>query len=105
MKPIIEQYNPGTIYEVNYIDGIMVAPDVRLESGHWLNTFKKYGNQKKPEFWFKRKPKLVEIHHYYVKDVIILSISFHLMVSTNEDFSDWFLLKKPLRMTMTRQGQ
>ena len=103
MKPVVEWYKKGTIWEVQYIDGIMVTPDDRKERSIWLNKFIKYGNQKKPKFWFNRNPRLKG--EYFVKDMIIMSTYLHLMVSENKDFSDWFLVKKPHMMTLIREAR
>lgn len=100
MKPIVTYQQEGTPWEVQLIDGIMVEKGFRQEDSKWLNNYQIYGSQKKPKHLFKRSPKLSG--KLFVKDLIIISTKHHIMVSKNEDFSDWILLERPLALNFIK---
>lgn len=103
MKPVQYKYSDA-IMEVLYLDGVAVDQTVREMTGRDLAGSTLIGSQRRKRHWFKRSCRLDLMKKYYVRNIIMIDLDYHVMVADNPDFENWQHYTMPFKMLMAAAG-
>jgi glutamine cyclotransferase len=96
MKPVKTWAFKDTVYEIEYLDGIAVSKDMKQVTASELDKYRWEGQQGEGKFALSRPMIWVESNAtYYYRDLIIVSLNLHRMISNTSDMSDWKLVVSP----------
>lgn len=96
MKPIQSFDFKDTAYEIEYLDGIMVSSSLNECTSKELDLYRLEGTQEDGKYALSR-PFLAKDSSYFYKDILILDLKLHRMISVQKDMSDWmWVSSKPI---------